>query len=386
MRRILVSLILSIFIVASTPGSAQRVKILVDGQVRDVAAGDLIPAHMLEAAAISFSSNDRVLVNGISVPLDQPIQSAGAFVLQLRRAVPVVVIASNGQVAINTSAFTVGEALQEAGVASLGARDKVEPPDGTFVTSGMIINLTPARTMTITAGDKSVTVYASASTVGAAAAEAGIPLMGLDRSAPGESEAFPADGQIRIVRVSESTVSAYKGIPNETQLIVTTELEPPLQDVLVPGSIGLSFERTRIRYEDSAEVSRYVESATVIREPQTRVVRSSYWAAKQMYATSYSPCRSAADSCLNSTAYGLPVTRGVVAMNYDWYLTLRGMRVFIPGYGIAVIADNNGSCGFTDCRPWIDLGFSDSDYEEWSGWVTVYFLAPAPIEIPWMLR
>ena len=361
-----------------------RVKILVDGQVRDIAAGDLVPANMLTGAAISFSPSDRILVNGLSVPLDVPIQSGDYFILQLRRALPVTIFAPNGQVTISTAAFTVGEALREAGISSLGARDKVEPPANTFITSGMIINVTPARQMKISAGDKSVTVYASASTVGAAAAEAGIPLMGLDRSAPGENEAFPGDGQVRIVRVTESTVSAYKGIPNETQLIVTTELEPPLQDVLEPGVIGLSFERTRVRYEDGAEVGRAVESETVIREPQTSIVRSSYWAAKQMYATSYSPCRSGVDACLSGTSSGMTVQRGVVAMYYEWYLALGGVRVFIPGYGTAVIGDVGG--GFPDRRPWIDLGFSDADYEEWSGWVTVYFLAPAPIEIPWMLR
>jgi uncharacterized protein YabE (DUF348 family) len=287
-------------------------------------------------------------------------------------------------VTISTSAFTVAEALREAGVVSLGAHDKVEPPANTFVTGGMIITVTPARAMTVNAGGRAVTVYASASTVGAAAAEAGIPLMGLDRSAPGESEAFPGDGQVRIVRVTESTVSAYKAIQNETQLMVTTELDPPMQDVLEPGAIGLSFERTRVRYEDGAEVSRAVESATVVRAPQTRVVRSSYWAAKQMYATSYSPCRSGTSSCMNGTSSGMPVQRGVVAMYYEWYLALGGVRVFIPGYGTAVVGDVGG--GFPDRRPWIDLGFTDADYEEWSGWVTVYFLAPAPIEIPWFLK
>lgn len=384
MRRILVSLFLSIFLIASAPQQAPRVRILVDGQVRDIAMSDLIPANMLTAAAISFSPSDRVLVNGISVPLDRPIQSESNFTLQLRRAVPVTVIAPNGQITISTAAFTVGEALREAGVASLGIHDMVEPPANSLITSGMFINVTPARSMTVTAAGRSVTVYASASTVRAAAAEAGIPLMGLDRSAPGENEAFPGDGQVRIVRVTESTVSAYKAIQNETQLIVTTDIEPPLQDELEPGAIGLSFERTRIRYEDGAEVSRVVESDSVVREPQTRIVRSSYWAAKQMYATSYSPCRSGVDGCISGTSSGMTVQRGVVAMYYEWYLALGGVRVFIPGYGTAVVADVGG--GFPDRRPWIDLGFSDSDYEEWSGWVTVYFLAPEPLEIPWFLR
>ncbi|MBV6396779.1 MAG: hypothetical protein HFACDABA_02380 [Anaerolineales bacterium] len=384
MQRLLASLILSACLAASAPQAEPRVRLLVDGRARDIAAGDLIPAHILKTASVSFSPNDQILVNGSSVSPDQPLQGGDHFILQLRRAVAVTIFAPNGQLTINTAAFTVGEALREAGIASFGARDRIEPPANTFVTSGMLIHVASARPMTVTAGDKTVTAYTSAPTIFAGMAEAGIPLMGLDRSAPGENEAFPGDGQMRMVRVSEAMIGAYKAIQNETQLIVTTELEPPLQDTLEAGAIGLAFERTRIRYEDGVEVGRAVESETVIRKPQARVVRSSYWAAKQMYATSYSPCRSGVDGCLNGTSSGMTVQRGVVAMYYEWYLALGGVRVFIPGYGIAVIGDVGG--GFPDRRPWIDLGFSDADYEEWSGWVTVYFLAPAPIEVPWFLR
>jgi len=384
MRGLLASLMLSACLIASAPQAAPRVRLLVDGQARDIAAGDLIPAHMLANAAVTFTPNDRILANGIPVPLDRPLSGDGNFILQLRRAVPVTIFAPNGQVTISTAAFTVGEALRQAGLASLGARDRIEPPANAFIANGMLINVAPARQMTVTAGDKTTTAYASAPTIFAGMAEAGIPLMGLDRSAPGENDALPADGQLRIARVNETIVGAYKTIQHETQLIVTTELEPPLQDVIEPGAIGLAFERTRIRYEDGVEVGRAAESETVIRQPQTRIARSSYWAAKQMYATSYSPCRSGVEDCISATSSGMTVQRGVVALYYEWYLALGGVRVFIPGYGIAVVGDVGG--GFPDRRPWIDLGFSDADYEEWSGWVTVYFLAPAPIEIPWFLR
>ena len=119
-----------------------RVKILVDGQVRDIAAGDLVPANMLTGAAISFSPSDRILVNGLSVPIDVPIQSGDYFILQLRRALPVTIFAPNGQVTISTAAYTVGEALHEAGITSLGARDKVDlylltAPDVPFVQDGL---------------------------------------------------------------------------------------------------------------------------------------------------------------------------------------------------------------------------------------------------------
>jgi len=377
------ALICLLLLAACQPTAAPRVRLLVDGQVRDIAPSDLVPAHMLTAAAIPFSPADKILLNGIPVPLDQPIQPAGAFILQLRRVEPVTIVAPAGQITVNTAAFTVGEALREAGI-TLSIRDRVEPPVDAGIAGGLLITLTQARQLTIHAGGQTVTAYASAATVGGALAEAGIPLVGLDQANPSENDAFPSDGQIRAVRVSESVVSAIKIIPYKTELTVTTDLQPPLQDVTAPGQVGLVLDRTRVRYEDGIEVSRAVESESVIRQPQTRVARSSYWAAIQMYATSYSPCRSGTSSCLNGTSSGLPVKRGVVAMKYDWYLALGGVRVYIPGYGTAVVADVGG--GFPDGRAWIDLGFSDADYEEWSGWVTVYFLAPAPLEIPWFLK
>jgi hypothetical protein len=35
---------------------------------------------------------------------------------------------------------------------------------------------------------------------------------------------------------------------------------------------------------------------------------------------------------------------------------------------------------------WIDLGYDDNNIGGLSGWVTVYFLEPAPAEIPYFFR
>jgi 3D (Asp-Asp-Asp) domain-containing protein len=109
-----------------------------------------------------------------------------------------------------------------------------------------------------------------------------------------------------------------------------------------------------------------------------------YWRAVQMYATSYSPCRSGTSKCSYGTASGLTVKHGVVAMTRDIYNTLAGTQVYVPGYGVAVIGDVGG--GFPDGRLWIDLGYSDDDWQNWGGWVTVYFLAPIPAYIPSALQ
>jgi len=385
MKKIGNGLIFFLFIFACQPHNAPRVQLIIDGQVRKIAAGDFVPQNMLANAAIPFAPSDRVLMNGMPVPLDQPLGPQAQFALQLRRAVPVTLFAPNGQITINTAAFTVGEALREA-VVLLFVSDHVEPSAETPITSGMTITITPGRDLIVNAAGQTVRVHSAAGTVGQLLSEAGLPLMGLDYSSPSEDEALPTDGQIRIVRVTESISSAYKVIPYKTELIVTTELQPPAQDVLDPGESGISLTRTRVRYEDGIETSRIPEAESVIRLPRTRVVRSSFWATKEFFATSYSPCRSSGEPgvCYYGTSLGIPVAKGVVGMIREWYLALKGLRVYIPGYGTAIVADVGA--GYPDGRPNIDLGYSDADYVGWSQWVTVYFLAPAPLEIPWFLQ
>ena len=102
-----------------------------------------------------------------------------------------------------------------------------------------------------------------------------------------------------------------------------------------------------------------------------------------MYASSYSPCRSGTDQCYTGTASGKSLKKGLVGMRYDWYLAMGGQQLYIPGYGYATIEDVCGGCAG---KPWIDLGYSDSDWQQWNSWVTVYFLAPVPPNIIYDLQ
>ena len=172
-------------------------------------------------------------------------------------------------------------------------------------------------------------------------------------------------------------------------------MELDQQKILQPGQTGLSVSRVRIVYEDGQEALRQNESETIVRAPQDQIVgygtkvvihtttingvQIQYWRAVSMYATSYSPCRSGGSKCYSGTSSGQPVQKGEVALKYSWYLTMEGQKLFIPGYGFATIEDVCGGCVG---KPWVDLGYSDSDYQDWSQSVTVYFLAPAPATIP----
>jgi 3D (Asp-Asp-Asp) domain-containing protein len=247
--------------------------------------------------------------------------------------------------------------------------------------------------------DGTLQIRSTAATVGAALAQAGRPLMGLDYSKPAADQPLPADGQIQVVRVSESLVLAQKPLAFESEFKASADVPLDQQQVLHPGMPGLSVSRVRIRYEDGQEVSRLAEAETLVRPPQNRVVgygtkvevksaivdgvKIEYWRAVQMFATAYSPCRSAPDRCYSSTASGRPVRKGVVALRTDLYRAMRGQGLYIPGYGHATVED---ACGGCVGKPWIDLGYSDSDYQSWGSWVTVYFLTPVPPSIIYVLE
>ncbi len=399
----LLALGLLLFLLSCQSQSSTPAQItIIDGeQIKVVQTTERVPLVIVTQAGFIIMPDDLVTLNGTRIPLDQPISSIVTPVtLQLRHAVTLSVITPNGQQDIRTTARTVGEALYSTGLL-ITASDLIEPPANTAITKPLTVTFTPARDLTVSVDGKVLQIKSSAGTVGQALASAGIPLLGLDYSSPSESEALPADGQIQIVRVSESLVLIQKAIPYESDAIENPELELGVDQVLDPGEKGLSVSRVRIRYENGKEVSRKTESDTVVRPPKKRMVAIGtkivlktvtidgvtiqYWRAISMFATSYSPCKSGVPGkCFSGTSLGLPVKKGVVAMKSNWFNALGGVEVFVPGYGRAVVADIGG--GYPDGRAWIDLGYSDSDWQQWGEWVTVYFLAPAPASIPYVLQ
>lgn len=384
------------FLLACQPTSASNVTIIDNDNIITLQTQERTPSGLLAQAAITLGPNDRVLLNGLPIAPDQPITDF-PITLQIRRSRTLTLSTSSGQHNIASSAFTIGQALQEASV-SLHARDETSQAINAPI-SNSPVSILPSRDLTITVDGKNLQVTSSARTVGQALAEAGIPLLGLDYSLPAESDLVPSDGQIRVVRVSESLVLAQKAVPFENVLQASADVPLDQTQILQPGELGLTVQRTRIRYEDGKEISRQAEDETLVRSPRTRVlgygtkieVRSAtvdgvtieYWRAVQMYATSYSPCRSGGDKCYSGTSSGQPLRKGMVGLRYDLYLSMQGQRLYIPGYGFGSVADVcNGCVG----KPWIDLGFSDSNFEAWHSWVTVYFLTPMPANVVYDLE
>jgi 3D (Asp-Asp-Asp) domain-containing protein len=65
-----------------------------------------------------------------------------------------------------------------------------------------------------------------------------------------------------------------------------------------------------------------------------------------------------------------------------WYNIFAGSQIYVPGYGIGTVEDIGGGI---PGQYWIDLGYTDADWELWSQSVTIYFLAPAPANVPAVL-
>ncbi len=394
-----------LFLSACQPNVPQSITIIDGEKFLSVSSSQRTPLLILTDAGIPPQPLDRVFVNGISFALDEKITGNAPIQLQLRRAVSLTLVTPQGEQMLQTSALTVGQVLSEAGF-SLSANDRFNPPAETAITDLMTVTYFPARDLVITTGDDEINIRSAAGTVGAALADAGIPLTGLDTSRPLENEALPADGQIYVTRVYESISTALEIIPFDEEVIESADVAFGQKEIITAGVNGIAMTRTRIRYENGEEVSREAEGKTILAEPQKQIAASGnkivlapvggnipyeYWYATEMYASWYSPCNSGTGECSYGTASGARAGFGIVAVDYSIYSYLAGMKVFIPGYGIATIGDTGGgpiietTFGVTRTK-WIDLGYDDNAIGGLSGWVTVYFLAPAPVEIPYFLK
>jgi uncharacterized protein YabE (DUF348 family) len=378
----------------ATP-EAPRLTVYADGVLHRGVPAAGSPADIVEAAGIVLEDGDALYRDGLVVPPGDGQTPVSGAVLQVVRAVELAW--EGGRIA--TTATTVGAALWEAGVI-LRSGDQVEPAPESPLEAGQIAGLVRARPVTASIGNRQLATWTPAETVGEALSDSGLGLQGLDYSLPPEGAPVPANEEIRIVKVEEEILLEQVTIPFDTLTQPAADLEIDTQQVVQVGAFGLQVSRVRVRYEDGVEVERTTEAEWRAAEPQPRIIgygteivvrtlntpdgQIEYWRAVQAYATSYSPCRLGTDSCGNTTASGLPLAKGMVAVIRSWYNEMVFSQVYVPGYGVGVIADiGAGVSG----QHWIDLGYSDEDWESWSQTVTVYFLTPVPPaeQVPWIL-
>jgi len=369
------------------------------GQIRAVIGLEQTAGELLTAAGIQLGQNDGLLWNGLPLALNEPLPRGQTLVLQIERAQPVIVISGEQEQRIMTRGPTAAHALLDAGVL-IGPGDWLQVDPGSQLEPGMVIGHTAARRLTILVGERRISAWSAAKTTGAALAEAGVALMGLDYSQPPEDQPPPEDGQVRVVRVREEILLHETLTPFESKFAPDPELDLDHRRTLEPGQYGVQVSRERVRYEDGQEVQRRVDSDWTASQPQeqtigygTKVVIQTadtpdgsieYYRKVRVYATSYSPCRLGTGDgrCSWTTASGMRLTKGIIGVSRRWFRVMVGQQVYVPGYGFGTIGDYGALRGM-----WIDLGFDEENFEEGAfvGWVDLYFLTPVPDNILWTL-
>ncbi|MDX9863463.1 MAG: ubiquitin-like domain-containing protein [Anaerolineaceae bacterium] len=353
---------------------ARQITLWIDGQQFpfQTTTTERLPANILAEADIKLYPGDLVLWNG--APLDplQPLNTAGYTHLQYIAGSPVRL--QQEQRAFTASGTgTLGNLLFASGI-PLTTADQVSASLTAPVSGLEAVSIRQAAPLKILVNNDAVETVAAAATVGDALAQAGVPLQGLDYSVPPASAPLPDNGQVRVVHVREEIILKQEILPFEKEFVAAPELLLDQVSPVTSGEYGVQVSRERVRFEDGQETDREIEAEWTAKDPVPQQVgygtnievqttstpdgTIEYWRAINVYATSYSPCRSGTEKCYYGTASGLKVAKGVVGVTSAWFSWMQGPRVYIPGYGFAVIADVGGGI---PGKQWIDLGISDDD-------------------------
>ena len=271
----------------------------------------------------------------------------------------------------------------------LGPGDRVQPPLDSALSAGLEVRIERAVPLVVTTPEGKLTLYSLASTIPEALVEAGVALPPQYRLEPGAETALTAWLSVHVVGVSEEQRLEQERIESRTVYRRDDSL-PWGQSRVVAGHDGVRYRQYDLTFEDGEIVSRELSAEWFDPAPADRVI---YYSGAQpppapggfpdglevasvlrVYATWYNPAsagRSPSDPAYGLTATGVPVTRGVVAV--DPGVIPLGTRLYIPGYGYAVAADTGGGVRGN----MIDLGYPDNVAVDWTTrWVDLYILGP----------
>ncbi len=380
---------------------ATEAALTVDGRTFAVRTQAATIAELLIDAGVTLVPEDSVYLNRVFVspdaPLTEPPSAAAAaqehdiapVLVHVRRAMPFTVIENGQALALRSSRETVSTALRDVGV-RLGPGDAVQPPLDTELSAGLQIHVEHAAQVIVTLPEAKIALYTLSDDVGAALAVSGISLPAGYRLNPPAETRIEAGLAIHVIGVSEEQVLDTERIAHRTIYEPDASLGYGERRV-VTGQDGVQYRRYNVVYEDGELVSRELEEEWYDPEPADTIV---YYSIAELpaslaipidipdglsvvrtlsvYATWYNPAstgRSPADPAYGITATGVPVVRGIVAV--DPSVIPLGTRLYVPGYGYAVAGDTGGGIRGNV----IDLGYPDGVSVNWvSQWVDIYIL------------
>jgi len=372
---------------------ARPVQLQADGRIRSLRTHAETVGDLLAEAGVKVHPADEIRLGGQIVGPDTlltAVADGGPPFVSLRRAISVTLNDDGVTMTLVSTQPTVGRVLQEQKV-QLYPGDAITPDLQTAVTPGLVITVERSLPVEIRVDGRTIHTRTLAKTVGGVLAQEGIVLAGRDRATPDLDEPLRAGMTIQITRVREEFVVEFDPIPFATVWVPDPEVEIDHIRLVQEGQTGLNKRRYRVVYENGREVERVLEDSWAERPPITKtmaygtkiVIRTldtpygpvEYWRKMRVYVTSYKPssCGKPKDHPrYGYTRLGIKLRKGIVAVD-PTVIPLKTW-MYVPGYGIAKAGDTGGGVK----GKFVDLGFSDDDYESWHWWMDIYLLTPVP--------
>jgi resuscitation-promoting factor RpfB len=357
-----------------------------------------VPSNLMGMVGIEIFPEDLLRLNGKVIDPEMPLTLMGDVVLQYQPAVPVTLGIDGDESTLFTNQPDLGSALEKEGI-YLAPQDWVSKPLTAPVVGKMSVSIRRAKPILINVDEKTIDGLSAGSTVGEALQDAGISLQNLDYSLPPDDAPIPDSREIVVVRVSEDVMIMTDEVAHGNDYVEDPNTLLDQVSVIEPGQVGIYAIRERIRYEDGEAMETLAQDSWQASEAQDGVLgygsnvqirtefvdgrEIEFWRKISVYATAYSPCRCGTPdgSCCYGSASGLPSQKGLIAVTPNWFNMMKFQRVYVPGYGEGVIGNVGGGALYFD-HYWIDLAYSDDDYQSWNRWTTMYFLPPIPAWIP----
>lgn len=304
------------------------------------------------------------------------------------RDLQIRILDGSHEIALETRAETVADALAEAGI-ELEEGDAVEPGLSEPLVDEMQIRIERATLIHVNVDNQRISIRTLASTVAEALHDANVTVNEVDRVTPALSEEIESGLEIRVVRITEALETETETRPFQIVNWADPTLARGETRLHQEGQEGLIERTIRIVYEDGVEVSREVIGEELVRPVRNRIIYvgsldhlpvvmtpdgpREYIEKRQMVATGYEASPVSTGIWSDGYTYtGLVARHGIIAT--DPSVIPLGTELYVPGYGVGVAADIGGAIKGNI----IDLFFeSIEEALEWGRQnVEVYILKP----------